>query len=197
MARSSACRSRSEQAMKLRLLPIELARRVLHLSQTDETLLKDEADPASMLTRLTERRLLWEAVRLLSYALPEREAVWWACMCVVHTAPPIMAQIEMAALSAAKNWVRHPCDETRRNAALSSAAAGYDSGAAWAARAAFASRHLLPLHWRGGKRVVTAVLRAGLWDDGGDAAARAARFIKSGRDIAQGGSGWLPPEREP
>ncbi|WBO58390.1 hypothetical protein GT370_14445 [Acidocella sp. MX-AZ03] len=27
-----------------------------------------------------------EATRVLAHALPKREAVWWACMCALHTA---------------------------------------------------------------------------------------------------------------
>ncbi len=39
------------------------------------------------LDRLTAGGFLIEATRLVAHALPKREAVWWACMCAIHTAP--------------------------------------------------------------------------------------------------------------
>ena len=180
--------------LKLRQLPPDLLRRRLRLAETHVELLQDAPGPAVLLDRLSGLDLLWAAVRLLSYALPEREAVWWACRCVAHTAPAVMAILEQKALAAAEAWVRRPDGETRRNAALAAAGAGYDGAAAWAARAAYASRPELPLHMRGGKRVEMAILRAAEQDDAARAASRLPRFIESGRDIAGGGGGRLHAE---
>lgn len=153
--------------------------------------------PTLLLDRLCGLNLLWAAVRLLSYALPEREAVWWACSCVAQTAPAVMAILERKALAAAEAWVRSPGSDTRRNAARAAAAAGYDSAAAWAARGAYASRPALPLHTRGGKRVEMAILRAAEQDNTIPEATRLLGFIESGRDIAGGGGGRPPPALRP
>ncbi len=59
---------------------------------------------------------LFEATQLLAYALPKREAVWWACMCVAHTAPPDLPEPDRLARAAAEQWVRQPNDKNRRAA---------------------------------------------------------------------------------
>ena len=66
------------------------------------------------LERLEQAGFLTEATRLVAHALPKREAVWWACMCVSHTAPPDLPSIDRAAREAAEEWVRQQTDKSRR-----------------------------------------------------------------------------------
>ena len=87
---------------KLRQLPPDVLRRRLRLAEAHMDLFRDVPGPTLLLDRLCGLNLLWAAVRLLSYALPEREAVWWACRCVTHTAPAVMAILEQKALTAAE-----------------------------------------------------------------------------------------------
>jgi hypothetical protein len=149
----------------------------------------------TLLNRLVERDLLPEAVRLLCYALPEREAVWWACMCVGHTVPVATLPPEQGvALSAAESWVWQPCDETRRQALDATKKAGYDTPAAWVARAAFASRLPASAPTRTGRKVERAVALAATYGGAERQTERLHRFIASGREIAGGGAGRLPPE---
>jgi len=49
-----------------------------------------------------------EATRLIAHALPKREAVWWACMCALHTAPPDLPEPDRAAREAAELWPGNP-----------------------------------------------------------------------------------------
>src|SRR3954451_15728477 len=59
---------------------------------------------------------LLPAARVIAFALPRREAVWWACMCALHTAPPDLPQPDRLAREAAESWVRQQTDAQRRTA---------------------------------------------------------------------------------
>ncbi|GGF34582.1 hypothetical protein GCM10011611_46020 [Aliidongia dinghuensis] len=178
---------------KLRALEPALLRPRLKLPP-DHAALYDEADgPGALLDRLVERRLLVEAARLLAYALPPREAVWWSCMCVDHAAPADLPVPERQALDAAEAWVRRPDAENRRQAAWAAAAAGYQAPGAWAALAAYWSRPERPDDLRGGRGVETAVDRTIARHTPAERAPLLASFIASGRDIARGGAGRLAP----
>lgn len=149
---------------------------------------------ATLLTRLVDLDLLPEAARLLSFALPEREAVWWACRCVAHAMPlAALPEEQGAAVAAAENWVRQPDGRTRLHAHLAAVKAGYRTPAAWVASAAFASP--LPVSWpmRTGRKVARAVALAASHGDMARQAERLQHFIASGCDIAAGGAGRLAP----
>jgi hypothetical protein len=177
---------------KLRTLERPVLRQRLRLPPEREALLDDWQVPATLLGRLAEAGLLPEATRLLAYALPERESVWWACMCVAHTMPAAQPEPEGRALAAAEAWVRRPDDGARREAAWAAAAAGYEAPGAWAALAAYWSRRSLPLDTRGGRGVETAVARAAVRGGAEHQAERLLLFIGGGTEIAGGGVGRLP-----
>lgn len=158
-------------------------------------ILEGDGPPAALLERLVADEQLTAAVRFLAYALPEREAVWWACACVAHTGGAEVTADERRALDAAEAWVRHPGERMAQEAAWAAADAGPGKPGAWPALAAFWSAASASLDGQAGAGVETAVVRAA--DRGGDAARRPERlrrFIESGRDIAAGGAGRLPPE---
>src|SRR5215213_696578 len=92
------------------------------------------ADTAQALDALEAAGLLAEAARLAAFALPRREAVWWACMCARHTAPP---GASAALPDATEAWVRQPGDEARRAVMALAEAGPLDTPEAWAAVAAF------------------------------------------------------------
>jgi hypothetical protein len=183
---------------KLRVLPAAVLQRRLQLSPEHASLLEPADAPRATFERLLEHKLHAEAARFLAYALPVREAVWWAAMCIYHTAPAALPEAERTALTAAEAWVRKPDDLTRRNAAWAAAAAGYHTPGAWPALAAYWSRLALPDDMRGGRGVETAVSLALARSAEGDGEAerrrarRLASFIASGRDVASGGAGRLP-----
>ena len=177
---------------KLRDLSPGDLQRCLQLPEAHLALLTDAPASATLLDELVERDLLAEATRLLAHALPEREAVWWACRCVEHAVPLASQPAEqVAALAAAENWVRRPDDATRMQAHLAAAKAGYRTPAAWTAQAAFASP--LPTSWpmRTGRKVARAVALATAYGDPAVQPERLRLFIASGRDVAAGGTGRL------
>lgn len=93
-----------------------------------------DAAPADFLDALRALELDVDALRFLAYALPAREAVWWATLCVraVSEAPD-----ELAGLMAAETWTREPSEENRRAAMEVAEALGFESAQAWTAVAAF------------------------------------------------------------
>jgi hypothetical protein len=102
-------------------------------------LLQDEMAPRQFLAVVMEKGLHADAARFLAHALPKREAVWWACLCVEQMLGPEPAPAAAAAVKAARSWVIDPSDENRRAAFPAAEAAKVGSPAGCAALAAFLS----------------------------------------------------------
>ncbi len=161
------------------------------------------ADIAEALDRLESAGFAAEAVRILAHALPRREAVWWACMCATHTAPPDLAEPDRLARETAELWVRQQKDEQRRAAMTHAEAAGFQTPEAWSGVAAFWSGDSMspadlpavpPPAQAAGGAVAGAVALAAVRGDVKRQPERLKRFLESGRNIASGGPGRIPPE---
>ncbi len=181
---------------------IELQRR-LALGAEAASLVAASADAQEALRRLESEGHLMDAVRLLAHALPNREATWWACVCVGYTAPPDRPAPERAALAAAEQWVRRQTEDLRRAALAAAQHAGFASPEAWAGVAAFWSGDTAspsaisseaPSHPLTGIAVVGAVALASVRLNAERQRDRLARFLESGHNIAAGGPGRLAPE---
>ncbi len=155
------------------------------------------------LDRLEAAGLLAEATRLMAHALPKREAVWWACMCVSHTAPEDLPDADRAAREAAEDWVRQQTDRSRRLAFERAQATGFTSPEAWTAVSAFWSGDSMspegqpavpPAPHFTGLAAAGAVALAAVRGDVTRREARLRRFLESGRNVAAGGPGRLPAE---
>ena len=155
------------------------------------------------LDRLERAGFLTEATRLVAHALPKLEAVWWACMCVSHTAPADLPAVDHAAREAAEDWVRQQTDKTRRIAWGQAQSGGCGSPEAWAAIAAFWSGDSMspegqpavpPAPHLAGTAAAGAVALASVRGEVTRRDARLRRFLESGRNIATGGPGRLPAE---
>jgi hypothetical protein len=173
------------------------------LSAEAATTVQNVAQVAEALDRLEAAGFLVEASRLMAYALPKREAVWWACMCAAHTAPPTLADTDRQARETAEHWVRQQTDALRRTAMQQAEAGGFATPEAWAAVAAFWSGDSMapdgqpavpPAPHLPGTAVAGAVVLAAVRGDPVRQPARLKRFLESGRNIAAGGPGRLPPE---
>src|SRR5438876_187008 len=108
------------------------------LSDEGKKVLRDNMTPAQALDALVAAKQYVDAVRLLAFGLPKREAVWWACQCArqaVAAPPPKVA----AALASAEKWVKDPTDENRRANQTAAEAAELATPAGCAAMAAFMS----------------------------------------------------------
>ncbi len=183
---------------KLRRFEPALLHRWLQLPPERQGLVEEcGGEPERLLWRLRQSELLPEAVRMLAYALPEREAVWWSCMCVRHAAPSL-PDAERCAVEAAEAWVRRPEPAMRHEAALAASAPGYAAPGAWSALgAAWSQRERLLPDLCGGRGAATAVARAAAHGGPERATERLRRFIESGVDIGNGGAGRIPDEVAP
>lgn len=59
---------------------------------------------------LCQEGRLADAVVFLAHALPQREAVWWGCLCLWQTMRPSPPPAVDAALAAVVRWVREPSE---------------------------------------------------------------------------------------
>ena len=151
-------------------------------------------DPAQVVAQLRLLDLPAQEAAYLAYALPEREAVWWGCMCVGHVATGAMPPEQRDALTFSENWVRKPDAGRQQQALLAAKAAGVDTAAAFVARGVFRARIDKPQNTRTGRMIDNAVRRAATSDRPETAVTRLRRFVASGHEIAAGGAGWLQPE---
>jgi hypothetical protein len=173
------------------------------LEPAHSTLVRDCADTAAALTRLEDAGQLTGAARLGGFALPRREAVWWASMCASHTAPPHQPELEQRMREAAELWVRRQDDDSRRAAMDLARLAGFNTPEAWVAVAAFWSdgsmaprgQPVVPpgVHLTG-TAVGGAVALASVRGDPARQPVRLSRFLASLREIADGGAGRLASE---
>jgi hypothetical protein len=162
----------------------------------------DGASPAAFLNSLLAAKNLGEAVQFFAFALPAREAVWWACVCSRETLPDPVPPPLQEAVSATETWVRNPTEENRRTAMSRAQATDMKSPAAWAAIAAFWSGGSLapenlpevpPAPHLIGCAVAGAVMLAAVKSEPQLADQKRARFLVSAIDIANGGNGRLQP----
>jgi hypothetical protein len=182
-------------------LPVLLAR--LDLPEQAAAVAGGSNSVADLLAVLEAGGFQLEAARVFAYALPKREAVWWACMCARHTAPAELPAADEAARETAELWVRRQTDEARRTAMDNAQQSGFRSPEAWAAVAAFLSGDSLsppdqpkvpPASHLTGTAVAGAVHLASVRDDPARQQTRLSAFLNSAREIAAGGAGRL--ERE-
>jgi hypothetical protein len=87
----------------------------IELSEPARKLLDQQTPPADYLAKLNEAGMGEDAVRFLAYALPKREAVWWACQCI-REANVDSGETGKAALLAAAVWASDPSEDNRRAA---------------------------------------------------------------------------------
>ncbi len=114
----------------------ELVCQRVELDPEATELLEDEDRPRKFLERLVAEEKLPDAVRFWAQALPCREAVSWACLCV-RKADTSLTETDQAALEAAESWVLDPSEEHRRQAEATAKATEFQTPAGWAALAAF------------------------------------------------------------
>lgn len=107
------------------------------LGDEAKKLLRDGQTPRQYLDLLIDKKLHQDAACFWVHALPKREAVWWACLCVRQALGGKLTSKDLAALHAAERWCANPSDDNRRAAMPAAQAAGFNTAAGWAATAAF------------------------------------------------------------
>jgi uncharacterized protein DUF6931 len=173
------------------------------LAPEARTPLQGCADVADAIVRLETAGFAAEAVRMMAHSLPKREGVWWACMCAANTAPEDLPEPDRLARETAELWVRQQKDEQRRAAMAHAETGGFQTPEAWSGVAAFWSGDSIsplgqpavpPPASAMGAAVAGAVALSAARGDVKRHAERLKRFLESGRNIAAGGPGRMPPE---
>lgn len=184
------------QIESLAKVTAEGAQQICHLAAAGGHRLPEPgaATPAEFLQQLVEANNFDGAVKFLAFALPRREAVWWACVCARMELQEPLPE----ALVAAETWVRKPTDEHRRAAFAAAQSANFDSPAAWAAVGSFWSSgsmgppdvpevppgaHLLGVAITGAVTLAAVQFQPELADE------RRERYIAAAVNIANGGNG--------
>lgn len=109
------------------------------LGEDAKALLKDEHAPRQFLELLIGKELFLDAIRLLAFTLPKREAVGWGCLCVRHSLGTEVASKISETQVAAERWVSNPDEGNRRAAKAAADKEGAESPSALLALAAFFS----------------------------------------------------------
>jgi hypothetical protein len=179
------------------------------LGRVAAALLRDHLTPSQFLDLLTARRLFKDATSFLAHALPNREAVWWAVLCVREVVGPAPPEPVAAAVRAAEAWVQDPSEENRRAAREAAKAAGAGSPAGLAATAAFQSGgslgppdgpEILPSEFATARGVANAITIASLQAPAEKASERFLSFVVRGVEVATEANRWTEPvatDRQP
>ena len=78
-----------------------------------KALLTDEFATKEFMALLVDKELFQDALRLVAYLLPKREAVGWGCLCVRHILAGQPDKPLPEVHVAAERWVSAPNDENR------------------------------------------------------------------------------------
>jgi len=168
------------------------------LSDASAAMLAEEMGPEDFIVTLSKAGQRLDAAKVLAYALPRREAVWWACMCAREMAGVVGDESQQRALAAAEKWVYEPTDEHRTAAYVSVQKCKTNSGGMLCALAAAFSEAVLPI---GGDQIIDVDIKTFpslvfaiivLAADEGEKDLMDKRlqdYLLTGEDIACGGSG--------
>lgn len=162
-------------------------------------LLRAEHSPKQYIDALDKAGHLPDAARFLAFALPRREAIWWATQCVRQVPALTADEKAAAALVAAEAWAADPSDDNRRKAFAAAEAAGFEKPAACAALAAFLTEgSLSPAHLQpvpapshaGPAAAAAAVVLAALSTEPEKGDEKFRKFLALGSDVATGANRW-------
>ena len=160
--------------------------------------LDDDVSSVDYLSRLMDDGQFSDAAQFLSHALPKREAVWWACLCLRSTLPEPPNDAETGILEAVETWVYKPVDENRRAAFDLAQATDFKLPSAFAALAAFFGAGSLgppdqadiePEEGLAAGVAYSAIHLAAVRDKPELTDERYQTFLDRGLDIARGGTG--------
>jgi hypothetical protein len=103
----------SEEEVKTPASPLRQLCDRAKVGEEANALLTNESTTKEFIALLVEKGLFPDAIRLVAYLLPKREAIGWGCLCVRHILatqpdkPPPPVQM------AAERWVSTPNEENR------------------------------------------------------------------------------------
>lgn len=104
--------------------------------QDAKELLNEKIVSVEFLQLLIDDKMFVDAIKFVAFGLPNREAVWWACICAKNSIDENNQQ-DLDAYNKAKKWVLESNDENRYAAQTRAEKLNFATPAAWAAMAAF------------------------------------------------------------
>lgn len=162
----------------------------------------EETTPADALRQFAEADKPGDQIRMLALALPPREGVWWACVCMRDMLPA--APVKMPdCLTTAEAWVYKPNAETREAAhKAAQAARPSDDTQIVATAAVYAAGTMgpgdldaMPLQAGAFANVLAGAVLTAMANAREELAERMPGLvIERGLDIARGGNGRLETE---
>ena len=85
---------------------------------------------------MAENELQNDLTQFIAHALPVREAIWWASLCLMQRKKD-WDQTQIQCIEAAREWVQSPNEGLRRRSELLSNRLGLNCGPSWLAQAVF------------------------------------------------------------
>jgi hypothetical protein len=98
-----------------------------NLPPTARALLREGMEPPAFVAALVANKQYAAGIDFLAHALPAREGIWWAYLCMQHACGGVWSEPERAALIAGVRWVLQPGEENRAAAKASAPGAGLAS----------------------------------------------------------------------
>ena len=108
-----------------------------NLQREAKNLLRDRMNPHEFASALIENKMGADAIEFMAHALPAREGIWWGCLCMHHALGENLSRPDLAAATAAVQWVMRPTEENRSAARAPADAAPPPSVAGALATAAY------------------------------------------------------------
>jgi len=106
------------------------------LEEKARPLLSDGMRPREFVEALLVGKQYAAGIHFMAHALPAREAIWWACLCLQHACGNNLSAADRAASIAAVQWVLRPTEQNRAAAKAPAEAARAPSPAGALAMAA-------------------------------------------------------------
>lgn len=145
------------------------------------------AAPADYFAKLIALRLWTDAIQMLAYALPQRQAVWWGCLCVWHaSAKDAMGESDKQLMESTGKWVLDP---TREIGALAAQLADSESEDTQMRRLASAV-DLASAENAGRADVASGLIAAAVLNAAHGSDSSAAEFVALGLRIGNQEIGW-------
>ncbi len=168
---------------------------LFELEEQGAGLLNEQITPQDFVSLLIEHEDYIDAVRFMAYALPKREATWWACLCARSCLNDKSPQYDIKAIELAETWVYKPLVENGKAAFQVAQQSEFKTPAAWAAFWSGDNISMIddavvpPAEDLTAKAVIGAVMLSAVADSAEKINERYQKFVAQAIDIACGGDG--------
>jgi len=177
----------SVEVMKTPVSPLRQLCERAKAGEEAKALLTDECSTKPFLELLVEKELFKDALRLVAFLFPKREAIWWGCLCVRYIFAEQQDTPLPPAQVAAERWVYAPYEDNRWAAKQAADNENTKTASSFLALAVyFAGPSLAPPHVQAvppadhltSEMVASAVVMAGVAGERGKAKERYAVFMQ-------------------